>query len=66
MKLKAVGDHVADVTEDIDLSYNGAALNRGWSLTLDNDQGLVYLAGPYNPHYATPKEWKLQVTFEPK
>ncbi len=63
-KMSKVGEHTADVTEDIELWYTGAANNRGWILTLD--EGVVYLPTPYSLPGTTGKQWKLQITFEPQ
>lgn len=56
------GESTADVTEDVDLWYTGAARNRGWVLTLDDTGSLVYLTAPYPP---APSSWRLTITFEP-
>ena len=54
------------VTEDIELWYTGAAANRGWILTMEENTGPVYLYAPYGPHHGGAQRWKLQITYEPK
>lgn len=65
-KITKVGEYAVDVTEDIDLWYTGAVVNRGWILTMEENTGPVYLASPYGPPQGGPGKWKLQITFEPK
>lgn len=66
IKITKVGEYTADVTEDIELWYTGANVNRGWILTL-GDGEIIYMASPYTlPHLAGGKQWKLQITFEPQ
>jgi hypothetical protein len=60
-----VGEYTIDVTEDIELWYTGAAVNRGWILAMEQNTGPVYLAAPFGTTHAAPKKWKLQITFEP-
>lgn len=64
-KFPKVGEYTVDVTEDIELWYTGAATNRGWIMTLEPD-GNVYLPSPYSPPLQGGKQWKLQITFEPR
>jgi hypothetical protein len=66
VKCPAVGEHAADVTEDVELWYTQGAANRGWIMTLENEAGSVYLASPYAPNTMEGKQWKLQITFEPE
>lgn len=63
--VKAVGAFTADVTEDVELWYTGAAPNHGWIMTLDND-GIAYFDSPNAPRSGGGKRWKLQITFEPQ
>jgi len=65
-KLAKVGEHTADVTEDIELWYTGGAPNRGWIFTIENEGHILYAASPYTPQTAGAKQWKLQITFEPQ
>ena len=66
LPLRALGDDTGDVTEDVELWYTQGAKNFGWILTLENEQGSVYLASPYAPGTNEGKQWKLQITFEPE
>lgn len=67
IKVTKVGEYTVDVTEDIELWYTGAAVNRGWIMTLERDGEHIYLASPYTPGYlGGGKTWKLQITFEPQ
>jgi hypothetical protein len=65
-KFLKIAETTADVTEDIELWYTGAAANRGWILTLEPDGTAIYAASPYSPHTLGGKQWKLQITFEPR
>jgi hypothetical protein len=65
MTLKVRAENTIEVTQDVDLWYTGAAPNRGWILNLENDRGVTYLPSPYFPHGATPKSWRLLITYEP-
>ena len=60
------GNHTVDVTEDIELWYTKAVPNRGWILVIENQTGTFYAPSPYSPHWDLGKQWKLQITFEPK
>ena len=40
------GEQTADVTEDIELWYTGAAPNRGWILTLDDTSPSISVPAP--------------------
>lgn len=66
LPVRALGDDTGDVTEDVELWYSQGAKNFGWILTLENEQGSVYLASPYAPNTNESKQWKLQITFEPE
>jgi hypothetical protein len=65
-KIVKLGENTVDVTEDIELWYTGAVANRGWILNLEPEGAHIYLPSPYGPHGNTGKQWKLQITFEPK
>ncbi len=65
-KIPKVGEYTIDVTEDVELWYTGAVVNRGWILTMEENTGPVYLYAPYGPHHGGAKKWKLQITYEPK
>lgn len=66
-KLNKAGEQTVDVTEDIELWYTGAAPNRGWVFTHYRDGYFGYFSSPYAPHCnGTSKEWKLQITYEPR
>jgi len=65
-KIAKVGEHTVDLTEDVELWYTGGAANRGWILSRENNDGAVYFPSPYSPYHAGGKQWKLQITFEPK
>ena len=61
----AAGEQTVDVTEDVELWYTGAAANHGWLMALDAGHA-VYLPSPYAPGTEGPKQWKLQITYEPQ
>lgn len=65
-KTAKIGDYTADLTEDIELWYTGAVPNRGWIFTLEPDASRIYVPAPYCPAVAAGKQWKLQITFEPR
>ena len=58
-------EQTVDVTEDVELWYTGAAANRGWIMHLETGHA-VYLPPLYAPTGDGPKQWKLQITFEPQ
>jgi hypothetical protein len=60
------GPQTVDLTEDVELWYTGAAANRGWIFTMETAGEHVYVPSPYAPHAGGGKQWKLQLTYEPK
>ncbi len=62
--MAAVGNHTIDLTEDVELWHTGAVANRGWILSPEPNSGGAYLASPFAPNHDSPKQWKLQITFE--
>lgn len=58
-----MGDKVANVTEDVELWYSGAASNHGWCITLDDRDAYVILQSPL---WSGRGNWKLNVTYEPE
>jgi hypothetical protein len=66
LRLEKIGNYTADVTEDIELWYTGGAANRGWLLYLEPAGSAAYFAPPYSPLDGAGKQWKLQITFEPR
>jgi len=62
VRLKAPGEHVVNVTEDVELWCSGAAENHGWMIYMD-DPGAI--ARINNPPWS-PGHWKLRITFEPR
>ena len=65
VKVGALGEYTLDVTEDVELWYTGAAVNRGWALWQEGGYA-VYFPSPYNPHSGSGKQWKLRITYEPQ
>jgi hypothetical protein len=65
-KFAKIGAQTVDLTEDVELWYTGAVANRGWIFTLEPNGHHCYVTSPYAPHYQGGKEWKLQITYEPK
>jgi hypothetical protein len=63
VRLTAAGDHVANVTEDVELWYTKAAPNNGWMVSLEDDNILVRFAGPV---WGGRGQWKLRITYEPE
>jgi len=59
---KAGEDVVLNVTQDVELWHSGAAINRGWMFTVEDDV-LVRLSPPL---LTTVGNWKLRITYEPK
>jgi hypothetical protein len=66
IRVPKVGEYSVDVTEDIELWYTGAVPNRGWMMAFETDGPHIYIPSPYVPRGGARKEWKLQITFEPK
>ncbi len=65
-KFAKVGAQTVDLSEDVELWYTGGAPNRGWIFTLEPDGNHAYVSSPYSPIVGGGKQWKLQITFEPK
>jgi hypothetical protein len=53
---------VLNVTQDVELWHSGAAINRGWMFTVEDDV-LVRLAPPV---ITSVGNWKLRITYEPR
>ena len=66
IKIAKPVEQTADLTEDVELWYTGAAVNRGWILTQENAAAVPFLPPPYSQHEGSARQWKLQITFEPK
>ena len=66
LKIDKIGAYTMDVTEDVELWYTGAAPNRGWIFTVENEGHVAYFSSPYSPQFSGGKQWKLQITFEPQ
>jgi len=62
---QAAGEYTADVTEDVELWYTGGAANQGWIMAIETGFSLS-LPSPYSAHSASPKQWKLRITYEPQ
>ena len=65
VRVQALGEYTVDVTEDVELWYTGAAVNRGWALWQE-EAFSVFFPSPYNPHTDSGKQWKLRITYEPQ
>ena len=66
VKIPKIGEYTIDLTEDVELWYTGAVPNRGWILTQENEGQRAYVASPYGHYGGSARQWKLQITFEPK
>lgn len=53
---------IANVTEDVELWYTGAAKNNGWLFTLEEDAIAQFLP----PCHSYRGNWKLRITYEPR
>jgi hypothetical protein len=62
VSLRNGSDPVANVTEDVELWYTGAAANNGWLFTFEDDAVANFLppCGSYRG------SWKLRITYEPQ
>ena len=56
-----LSEESVNVTGDVELWYSGAAENRGWMLTMEDDF-YIRLA---SPSYSNHGSWKLRITYEP-
>jgi hypothetical protein len=63
VRVTTAGEQVVNVTEDVELWYSGAAVNHGWVLTTDDEQGYVRLNSPL---WTGPGASKLRITYEPE
>jgi len=63
IKLNGAGEATANLTEDVELWYSGAAANEGWIFTNDAPEGFVRIP---SPTWVNTGAWKLRVTYEPK
>ena len=61
--LKGSGEHVFNVTEDVELWHSGKAGQHGWLITTDDPTGYLRLS---SPSWGGLKQWKLRITFEPR
>lgn len=55
------GDHVINVTQDVELWYSGAK-NAGWIMSVE-DHGFIRMSSPV---WTTTGNWKLRITYEPE
>jgi hypothetical protein len=53
---------IANVTEDVELWYTGAAANHGWMFTVEDDAQARFIPPCHNYRGS----WKLRITYEPK
>ena len=56
------GEHVVNVTEDVQLWYTGTAANNGWILTVEDPETQINMA---STTWSGAEGWKLRVTYEP-
>lgn len=63
VRVRAPGEQVVNVTEDLELWHTGAAPNNGWLFTVEDPELLIRLAFPA---WDAAAAWKLRVTFEPE
>jgi hypothetical protein len=63
VRVQETGEHVVNVTEDVELWYTGAAPNYGWMLSLDDAGAYLRLTSPV---WTTRGQWKLRITYEPE
>lgn len=59
----AASEAVINVTEDVELWYDGRAANHGWLFTVEEPETRVGLASPLYEHR---ERWTLRVTYEPQ
>jgi hypothetical protein len=62
VRVTAMVEQVANVTEDVELWYKGAAPNRGWLFTIEDEGPWLRLGSPG----WSPGQWKLRITYEPE
>ena len=56
-------EKVINVTEDVELWYEGRATNHGWLFSVEEPQVVVDLASPL---WTTSQGWTLRITYEPR
>ena len=66
VKADAAGEKTANVTEDVELWYGGAASNHGWALTVEDLYAAIHLLSPLSTYPRGIETWKLRITYEPE
>ncbi|MBI2438402.1 MAG: hypothetical protein HYV36_06280 [Lentisphaerae bacterium] len=63
VRVKASGEQVINVTNDLELWHIGAAPNFGWLITIEDPALFIRFA---SPAWNALADWKLRITYEPE